>query len=846
MQKLHIAAANGFHEIVKCLIDWCPELGILRDLNGDLAIHVATARKDLKCIEHLCTPEVVNVTGESGRTALHYAIAQGDVTVVKYLVEHNADIDARHSHLQDPPLIKALQGDEQDIINVLIDGKADTECMDKRGWRPLHFAARDGYTGLASRLLDLGCERQPQTHLGETPFFLAVAWNRPHIIELFMKHAMGISGVETLEGSTSAHFVAARGRLNTLRELVQMDSSVIFKTTASGVDPLYLAACSGSHAVVDFLIRSGMNPSGMGRFFDTPLAAAAGSGCIKTVDVLLSSGADVNETDAWQRTPLSRAVAQYFPNVAHHLLKAGANPHIRDAMGFSAFDYCVNDSAMMDVLRPWRSIPLPHGMAQNSNERLVRLAQCISRSARAIADRRRDSIYGDFRPYETTWHLRNIRSFLFRLAFASFVPPSPPAQRTLTAVPAKRTEILREWRTILTDPDIVTTCSFCHRTLRREFYACTICWSLVCETCHSQLRLETQPHMRVKFWTELQQLEKDVIPISTASMDLAYQDSRTVCEVLSQDNVLRHWVLAKRQEYAKWRRRWRIHHFQTMDFHGYNLVHTMARFLSHRQDSHMRDDEPAPNALDSEQHKVTEIDRSALEERWQDIFFYWPVDEDLDRQPCTHSSFLKGSKQRESLREPQMIFDATGRLTPETFDKLAQKYEDCLASGDLTFEKLQTTRFTDSIVEPSDNSNNRFDQAVQGERRSGAAADSRDETSSLESASDTTSDVTDASAVSDMEGEEQQEIDVEGILERLLVKRSSLIKEKLLTDENDLVLETAWKLVQAIVYHGTPRQSLRDISEQGSEWNIAPGTPVALGSGGSSNGSSHYCTAASI
>lgn len=798
---------------------------------------------------HLCRPEVINVMGNSGRTALHYAIDQGHTAAVKYIVEQrNSDVDARQSHhLQDPPLIKALQRNDQAIINILINGKADIECMDLRGWRPLHFAAHHGYMELASRLLDLGCERQPQTHLGETPFFLAMTAHRAGIIKLFLDNGMGTSDIAAFDGSTYAHVAAEFGRLDVLNELVKMNGSIIFKTTEAGVDALYVAALFGSHTVVEFLILSGMKPSGMGRFVDIPLAAAAGNGCIQTVDKLLRLGARVNETDMWQRTPLARAVVKGYLNIAHHLLKAGANPYILDATGFTAFDYCANNAAMMEILRPWRPAPCIDGMPRSSIERFFPSISCIVRSARALSQHRREAIPDHSQMNDTRWHLRIIRSSLLRLALSQLTSPCLRSRKVYTAVPAKRAEILREWRIILADSQDRIFCCYCAQSLLKEFYVCSICRSFVCETCFSRLRLETQSHVGVEVWKELRQLEEDMIPISTALRGLAYQDSRVVSEVLSQDDILKHWVLVKRQEYAKWRRRWGLHHYRTVDFHGYNLVHTMARVLSYGQDRHMSDDGSVSDALNIERCDNKQKTRNLLTERWQDVFFYSSLsDKDLDTEQCTHSFFLKGSRHRQGLREPEVVFDSEGKITSEIFDQLAEKYEDCLASGDLTFEKLQTRRFTDEIIESSNNGNHRSEQAIGWEPRSGVGADSRDETSSLQSASDNSSDVTDASAVADIEDEAQPEIDVEEFLERLLVKRGSLIKEKLLTDENDLVLETAWKLVQAIVYHDTPRQSLEDIAEQGGEWHAAPGTPDAFVSRGCSDDSSHYSTAGSI
>lgn len=784
------------------------------------------------------------MSGQDGRTALHYAIDQGHTAAVEYLVENNANVDAPH-HLQGPPLIMALKRSHRAIIDILIDGKADIECMDRRGWRPLHFAARHEYTEHASRLLDLGCEREPQTHLRETPFFMAMASHRAEIIKLFLENGMGTSDIETFDGSTYAHVAALHGRLDVLNELVKMNRSIIFKTTEAGVDILYIAALFGNHAVVEFLIQSGMKPSGMGRYVDIPLAGAAGNGCIQTVDTLLRLGARVNETDMWQRTPLSRAVDQGYLSIAHHLLKAGANPYILDAMGFTAFDYCANNSAMMEILRPWRPAPSIYRIPRSSIERLSPPISCIIRSARALA-RHQHVASSDYSPMtDTRWHLKIMSSSLLRLAMSQLTSPYPRAPKVYTAVPAKRAEILKEWRIILADSQYRIHCCYCAQSLLKEFHVCSICQSFVCGFCFSRLRFETQPHVRVEVWKELRQLEKDMVPISTVVRRLAYQDSRVVGEVLSQDNILKHWVLAKQQEYAKWKKRWGLHHYRAEDFHGYNLVHTMARVLSYGQDRHRSDDESVSDALNIERCNDTQETRGLLTERWQNIFFSSLTDNDLDTEQCTHGFFLKASKNRQSL-----VFDSNGKLTYEALAQLAEKYEDCLASEDLTFEKLQTKPFTNALDGPSNNSDNRPPPPPPPPvgRVSGTVVveDSRDETSSLQSASDSSSYVTNSSAATDIEDEAQPEIDAEEILERLLVKRGSLIQEKLLTDENELVLETAWKLVQAIVYHGTPRQSLEDIAEQGGAWHKAPGTPAAFVSGGCSNDSSHYSTAGSV
>lgn len=98
------------------------------------------------------------------------------------------------------------------------------------------------------------------------------------------------------------------------------------------------------------------------------------------------------------------------------------------------------------------------------------------------------------------------------------------------------------------------------------------------------------------------------------------------------------------------------------------------------------------------------------------------------------------------------------------------------------------------------------------------------------------------------ESQDAFHIDIEEILEDLLVKRNSCTKKEPLTDEEDLVLETAWKLAQGIVYGDTPRPTLKEIAEQKVEYFDAPRICAAqdVRNDGSDRPLSVYHTAASI
>ncbi|KAF3761186.1 ankyrin, partial [Cryphonectria parasitica EP155] len=65
----------------------------------------------------------------------------------------------------------------------LLDKGADLEAADEEKWRPLHFAAYQGRLSLARRLVDSGCELEPLSDEGKTPFYYALDGNHSEMIQ---------------------------------------------------------------------------------------------------------------------------------------------------------------------------------------------------------------------------------------------------------------------------------------------------------------------------------------------------------------------------------------------------------------------------------------------------------------------------------------------------------------------------------------------------------------------------------------------------------------------------------------------------------------------------------------
>lgn len=329
--QLHTLSGTASLDTLKVVADWKPELGLWRFPDGDLAIHRAVSIKNIELAKYLCNSEVINKPGAHGKTPLHCAVIANDATMVKYLLEHGADLE-RSDSCGDNPLLVALLERNEDMAGILLDWGANVEATDDENWRPLHYAAAHGHTKLTHRLLNSGCEPEPQNDEGETPFFFACDNNYTEIIDLFFDRGIGNVTIQSSRGTTYAHVTALTGRQDVLEKLLQMDSGLTFKTDWAGVDPLCIAARSGELAVVEVLIECGASPDGLPYTHITPLASAARIGAVRIVDILLRSGAKVDKTGTLMRTPLMWAVFFGYVGTTHHLLKAGANPFLKDEM----------------------------------------------------------------------------------------------------------------------------------------------------------------------------------------------------------------------------------------------------------------------------------------------------------------------------------------------------------------------------------------------------------------------------------------------------------------------------------------------------------------------------------
>ncbi|MBC6412479.1 MAG: ankyrin repeat domain-containing protein, partial [Hyphomonadaceae bacterium] len=89
------------------------------------------------------------------------------------------------------------------MVTVLLNAGADVDVSDKRGWAPLHVAARYGRAGMVTVLLDAGADVNVRRKDDWTPLHFAAAWGTAETVAVLIK-AGADPGAGTVQGKLPA------------------------------------------------------------------------------------------------------------------------------------------------------------------------------------------------------------------------------------------------------------------------------------------------------------------------------------------------------------------------------------------------------------------------------------------------------------------------------------------------------------------------------------------------------------------------------------------------------------------------------------------------------------------
>tara|TARA_B100001079_G_C16352811_1_gene489082 strand:+ start:178 stop:903 length:726 start_codon:yes stop_codon:yes gene_type:complete len=177
---LHYAAANGHVAIVKLLTDRGANLDSADILRGWTALQIAIVAGKIGVMETLLSNGAnVDAKARTGETALHIATQLRNSTLVKILIQHDADLNVLATYktsrgLDGTPLHWATQMGNTNIVDQLVTAGADMNIKNSAGLTPSrvahfrYFGTRNSIYYEISRLLKIRLEQRERQQQSPT------------------------------------------------------------------------------------------------------------------------------------------------------------------------------------------------------------------------------------------------------------------------------------------------------------------------------------------------------------------------------------------------------------------------------------------------------------------------------------------------------------------------------------------------------------------------------------------------------------------------------------------------------------------------------------------------------
>jgi ankyrin repeat protein len=248
----------------------------VKDRDGWTALHIAVSQNDIPVIKTLLSVSGINPNGlisSANLTALHIAAAGGFIESMNLLINSGADVDqCLHSDAGSPLFYAVSHGAKISTIAYLVFKGANPRYIDKRGNNLLHHAFL-GDLDLINYLLTLGVDINHPNHEGMTPL-LAYAQRlgstsgdrelRDAELHGQMAYFVSVLGVDIHHTSVSGwnllNIAASHGWKNTVAYCVRsgVNSNTFITVEGKKIPPLFWAVCKyGDYDMVRILVEEG-------------------------------------------------------------------------------------------------------------------------------------------------------------------------------------------------------------------------------------------------------------------------------------------------------------------------------------------------------------------------------------------------------------------------------------------------------------------------------------------------------------------------------------------------------------------------------------------------------------
>ncbi|KAH8422365.1 ankyrin repeat domain-containing protein [Aspergillus melleus] len=306
----------------------------LRDQEGRTALHWAVIQSQISTARLLCAHSETEVNCKDlqyGRTPLAWAAAGGNTAIAEYLLSRTETNVNSEDRYQQTPLSEAVRQGNTAIAELLLSTKGvNWEPLDRENRTPLFWAAKSGNEAMAGLLIEGSANPNARDRLGHTPLFWAARSGQTEMVQ-FLIERQARTDLKDVFDQTPLFWAAKNGHPAVAQCLLRHDAADLNDTDKYSRTPLCWASMHGHAAVVDVLLKQATidhNPRDMdGR---TPLIWAGINGHEAVIKLLLdeTGSADLEARDEYGQTALSMAMQRGHQEAVYALLKPFSYMHL--------------------------------------------------------------------------------------------------------------------------------------------------------------------------------------------------------------------------------------------------------------------------------------------------------------------------------------------------------------------------------------------------------------------------------------------------------------------------------------------------------------------------------------
>ncbi|XP_061354079.1 ankyrin repeat-containing protein At5g02620-like [Gastrolobium bilobum] len=268
--------------------------------------------------------ELLAKQNQAGETALYVAAEYGYVDMVREMIGYydlaNAGIKARNGF--DALHIAAKQG-ELDVLKILMEAHPELSMtVDPSNTTALHTAATQGYIEIVKFLLQAGSSLVTIARSnGKTALHSAARNGHVEVVKALLEKEPGVVTRTDKKGQTALHMAVKGQSLEVVEELIKADPTSVNMLDNKGNAALHIATRKGRAQIVKLLLgQKETDTKAVNRSGETALDTAEKTGNSEVKDILLEYGVQsAKALKAQPATATARELKQTVSDIKHEV-----------------------------------------------------------------------------------------------------------------------------------------------------------------------------------------------------------------------------------------------------------------------------------------------------------------------------------------------------------------------------------------------------------------------------------------------------------------------------------------------------------------------------------------------